>query len=107
MTESRVAYEREIEMLEAEWSPDGGFFWNLRQGDFSDRRAQQVLQVLSSIETSEETCLPLRFVSLMWYIPTFMRWQTERVVEAGVEAGAYNRVVNAFTSEVQRVLGVP
>jgi len=30
-----MAYEQESTALEAEWSPDGGFLWQLRQGRFA------------------------------------------------------------------------
>jgi hypothetical protein len=28
-------YEMEIENVEAEWSPENGFFWRIRQGQFT------------------------------------------------------------------------
>ena len=29
-----MRYEREIDVMESEWSPEGGFFWNIRRGHF-------------------------------------------------------------------------
>lgn len=102
-----MSYEKEIEMLESEWSPDGGFFWQLRQGDFVAGEFDRALKMVSSISTPVDGDVPLRLVSLLWYIPLFMQWQVERVGENGGDMAAYERAITTMTNEVTRLLGVP
>lgn len=102
-----MAYDRELELLESEWSLDEGFFWKIREGRFDPVEFQRALQKVSSLQFAEDAVLPRRIVSLLWYIPLFMQWQTERVQEAGGDAIAYTRATTAMTNEIERLLGVP
>ena len=100
-------FEREIESLESEWSPDDGFFWRVRQGRFEPAKFQRALEKVASISIAEEAQLPRRVVSLLWYIPIFMQWQLERVQEVGGDIPAYAKAITAMTNEIERLLGVP
>jgi hypothetical protein len=92
--------------LESEWNPDlDGFFWRVRNGDYDAAAHERVLRLLSSFPI-EET-LPRRLVSLLWYAPLVMEWNTERVVERGTDRASYQRAISAVTSAVERVLGIP
>lgn len=51
--------------------------------------------------------IPRRAVSLLWFIPVFMEWQTERVRACGGDTRAYARAVSEATNEIERLLGVP
>jgi hypothetical protein len=102
-----MSYEREIEALESAWSPDDGFFWRIRQGRFDPAEFQHTLKMVSTISIADDAKLPRRVVSLLWYIPLFMQWQTERVQENGGDMVAYMKATTAMTNEVQRLLGVP
>ena len=102
-----MTYEREIEALESEWSPDDGFFWRIRQGRFDHAKFQGALQKLAILSIAEEAELPRRLVSLLWYIPIFMQWQVEQVQENGGDATAYAKAITAMTNEVERLLGLP
>lgn len=101
------AYEKEIEALESEWSPEDGFFWRVRQGNFSTGHFQRALKTLSAISIPEDADLPRRVVSLLWYIPLFMQWQVERVQETRGDVAAYTKAITAMTNEVERLLGTP
>ena len=96
-----------IETLESEWEPDVGFFWQIRQGIFAENEFRRALATVSSIEISDSHVIERRVVSLLWYIPLFMHWQTERVAEAGGNVESYAQAVSAMTNEVERLLGVP
>jgi hypothetical protein len=104
-----MAYEKEIELLEREWSPDDddGFFWCVRQGRFDEDKLQRVLRVLSEISLPEDACLPRRLVSLLWFIPIFMEWQVDRVNEMAGDPVRYRRAVGGITGEIERLLGGP
>jgi hypothetical protein len=103
-----MSVEQVIEALEAEWSPEDGFFWQVRQGNFEGVAFERAMHTLSMISFAENAELPRRIVSLLWYVPLFMRWQIERVQEkSGGDTRAYEDAVTTMTNEVERILGVP
>ncbi len=102
-----MIYQKEIERLEYEWSPETGFFWRVRQGRFEVDGFERALKTLAAFSPTEETEIPRRLVSLLWYIPLLMRWQIERVQENGGDATAYLKAITVMTNEVERLLGVP
>ncbi|CAG0962059.1 hypothetical protein ANRL4_00732 [Anaerolineae bacterium] len=96
-----------ISKLEFEWSPEEGFFWRIREGQFIASDYNRAFRMIASIDSSRAQEIPLRFVSLLWYIPLFMQWQVERVVEAGGDRKQYEQAVTEITNEIERILGVP
>ena len=88
-----------IARLEAEWGMEG-FLGRLRQGQFDFRKGQEFVAMLLDIELTEETLIPKRLLSLLWYLPSFLTWQTERIVENGGEREVYVR----FVTEVRNTL---
>jgi hypothetical protein len=103
----RELREREIEMLESEWAPDDGFFSQIREGCFVAGEFNRALGKVASISVAEDADVPLRLVSLLWYIPLFMQWQVERVSENGGDMIAYENATTTMTNEITRLLGVP
>jgi hypothetical protein len=99
-------HEKEIAALEAEWSPETGFFWRIRQGQFAQSEFERVLDLVSGIRI-EGDALPRRLVSLLWYAPTFMHWQVERVQSASGDAQSYRAAVDRMTTAIEQLLGVP
>jgi hypothetical protein len=95
-----------IEQLEIEWNTNG-FFDRVRNGDYDATRGQAVLAVLCAIKIGEEDMVPKRLVSLLWYLPSFLSWQTERIAEKGGDLVAYERFVTEVETTLQGVLGVP
>lgn len=95
-----------IEQLEVEWNTNG-FFDRVRNGDYDGGRGQAVLTVLRAIKIGEEDMVPKRLVSLLWYLPSFLSWQTERIAEKGGDLVAYERFVTEVEATLQGVLGVP
>jgi hypothetical protein len=102
-----MSYQKEIEALESEWSPEGGFFWRIRQGQFSNDEFQRALKKVSAISIAEDADVPRRVVSLLWYVPIFMHWQVERVQENNGDVTAYSKAITTMTNEIERLLGVP
>lgn len=102
-----MSYEKEIDVLESEWSPEDGFFWRIRQGHFSPSDFDRALKKVSSVNIEENAVVPRRVVSLLWYIPLFMQWQLERVQENKGDVTAYTAAITTMTNEIERLLGVP
>ncbi len=99
--------ETAITYLEAEWEEPQGFFYRLRQGEYSPQEAARVLEMLAAIGIDEEAPLERRLVSLLWYLPLFSQWQRERVQEAGTSPHVYEQFINKLTNILEEKLGVP
>jgi len=95
-----------ITALEVEWDVDG-FFGRLRSGEFDLEGYRRAKAVLAAISIPDDALLPLRFVSLIWYIPIYMRWQIERITELGGDLVAYKRAIDHMTNECERLFGLP
>lgn len=97
-----------IRQLEAAWSEDG-VFGNLRQGYFDQEAGAKALELLHQVRATldNDEFLPKRLVSLLWYIPSFLEWQTARVDEQGGDLRTYEKFVNALHNELENILGVP
>ena len=102
-----MSYEKEIDVLESEWSPEDGFFWRIRQGHFTPSDFERALKKVSAINIEEDTDVPRRLVSLLWYVPLFMQWQVDRVQESKGDVKAYTKAIATMTNEIERLLGVP
>ena len=98
-------FNQAIERLDAEWDMDG-FLGLLRDGEFIPDRAESFLALLNEIVISDEDLLPKRLVSLLWYLPSFLVWQEERVAVKG-DVAAYKRFINQVCNRLEDLLGVP
>lgn len=95
-----------IERLEAEWDT-GGFLGQLRLGKFAPDGAAHFLDLLGQIDIGKDEAVPKRALSLLWYIPSFLAWQRERVEERGGNVDAYSRFVTDVHNRLEEALGVP
>jgi hypothetical protein len=102
-----VEFENAIAELESFWEPDKGVFWQLRQGNFVESELRRFLAWIGRLQVEEEVALPRRLVAMLWYLPLFMQWQTDRVRTAGGDLAAYSRAITEVTNELERILGVP
>jgi hypothetical protein len=74
--------DRLIVELEAVWDDDEGCLWRLRDSGEMDRDGLEALMdSLKTIDLRKEPMIDRRLVSQLWFIPTFMSWQRERVAE--------------------------
>jgi hypothetical protein len=98
-----------IEQLELEWELDTGFFGRLRYGNFDVAGLERIVYVLEGIteEVKDYDVLNRRLVALLWFIPTFMRWQRERVQKQGGNLDALDDGIDAIEARLQAILGVP
>jgi hypothetical protein len=92
--------------LEAAWEPDTGFLGCLRDGLFDRALFGDFVTTLMRVRVAEEALLPARFVTLLWFIPLFMEWQTERVT-ATCAPEAYGLARARIEQQLERILGFP
>ena len=102
-----MSYGDFIATLEAEWEPEAGFLWKARQGQFDAVGLERTLKKLQSLVIEESADVPRRLVSLLWYMPLFLHWQTDRVRRSGGNMNSYARAVASVSNEIERILGVP
>lgn len=95
-----------IEELEQAWDVDG-FLGRLRTGEFSLDDAQEFLALLSEVDLGKEQVVPKRLVSLLWFLPSFLAWQTERVAERCGNQVSYAQFVTEVHNLLEERLGVP
>jgi hypothetical protein len=95
------------EKLELAW--ENGFFYNLRQAHFRPDEYLEVKKLIDSIEDSDEASETVnrRFVNLIWFIPTFISWQQERLISNGVRQEIIDEMSNYFYNQCKRLLGLP
>jgi len=96
-----------VEQLERQWDLPDGFFYRLRQGDYDSDGVDEVVGILRSVSVDDTSVLPRRFVSLTWWIPTFMEWQIERVRESGGNVEALKKDIVRVRNVLDETLGVP
>ena len=99
--------ENLIKSVEAEWEPEEGFFWKIRQGNFEKATAQRTLSKLAALPSLTNQLIPSRLVSVLWYVPIFMEWQLDRVRRNGADIVEYKAAIDKFTAKIERILGVP
>lgn len=95
-----------IDRLEAAWDIDG-FLGHVRCGEFSLGEAHAFLAVLRSIEIRDEELVPKRLLSLLWYLPSFLDWQVDRVTENRGDRSTYESFVTEVRNVLEERIGVP
>jgi hypothetical protein len=95
-----------IERLDVEWDTNG-FFDLIRNGFYDAEQAQSILSTLRAIRIGQDECVPKRLVSMLWYLPSFLVWQTERVAEAGGDRVSYERFISDVYNTLEDVLSTP
>lgn len=101
-----MKYAKLISDLDALWDDDG-FLGRLREGVFQPNEGLQFLSFLRSISLYEDENVPMRLVALLWYVPSFVGWQRDRVAEHGGDTAAFARFVTEVHDAMETVLGVP
>jgi hypothetical protein len=95
-----------IKSIELEWDIDNGFLGKLRQGIIDKVAFERFISRMKSIEIHEDN-LPRRFVSLVWYIPTFVRWQKERCIKNGTSDKDFDIIEDRTIHALEEILGIP
>jgi hypothetical protein len=97
-----------IEFLESAWNDPNGVLVKARDGEFSPVEGKAFVERLRRIEIGPGSEIDRRLVSLLWYLPQFLEWQTERVTQSDpTVALPYMQFSNAVLELVSNVLGVP
>ena len=91
--------------LEQFWE-NSGFFGRIRSGIFDEDCAERVIDFLTNLQLTG-THINMRIVSLIWYVPLFLEWNRERVVNAGGSDAEYRAAATRIQSAIQSILGLP
>ncbi|MCB2099303.1 MAG: hypothetical protein KDE22_00435 [Rhodobacterales bacterium] len=94
------------EYLEREWDVDG-FLYEIRQGIFLPQKSINFVSMLNELTVSNDCLITKRFVSLIWYLPIFLIWQRERVLENGGDILKYDDFITNVHNSLEKILGVP
>lgn len=95
-----------IEYLDCAWDREG-FLGGIREGKFVIEDGKKFLSALEAIQIDEEALVPKRLVSLLWYLPNFLEWQSNRVQKISGNLDDYQRFVVSINNALENVLGVP
>ncbi|MFZ6735853.1 hypothetical protein ACO0LG_28295 [Undibacterium sp. Ji42W] len=98
--------EQMTEFLEKAWD-DGGVLALIRVGRFDVSEGEAFIHVLKNMHVDDHALLPKRFVSLTWYLPSFLEWQKRRVEEVTGGLASYEIFIVEVCSILEGVLGVP
>ena len=100
-----------IQELKECWDPDNGFLGRLRDGYFSVTGYEKTLELLRRIAEHPDARQPIldrHLVRQLWYIPHYMTWQKDRLVEnRQIEPQEYDNVCDAVLNELTEILEVP
>ena len=91
--------------LEYEYDQNEWFLGLLRNGHFDSLGRERLLKLLGSIDLGSAEVIDKRLVGLLWYMPLLMQWQGRRLDDD--ERKSLHEAVNAVTTQLKRVLGVP
>jgi hypothetical protein len=93
-----------VEVINNAYDEEHGVLGRLREGQFDRAGAQRLLSVLGELELGEGP-IDRRLVSLLWYMPLFIEWQTSRVPDS--DRQDVSNLAAEVISILERVLGVP
>ncbi len=97
-----------IKLIEKEWDLEQGFLGKLRAGKFIEDdyvRFKKSLQKITS-EIKSQDQISRRLTSLIWYIPLFMNWQSERVAQT-MDLKEYEQKADEIQTIIEEALGTP
>lgn len=96
-----------INELDRQWDSESGFFGQLRNGIYTDSGFQKVVSILASIDLGSSDTISRRLVSLLWFMPLFMGWQKNRVLENGGDSIKLDNAIGTIENLLESILGVP
>lgn len=95
-----------IQPLESEWELDTGFLGQFREGYFDQDGFERIVKLLKAIPRNDDP-MPKRLVSLLWFIPQFLEWNTERVAGPIPRSKSLEEKIAQVSNEVGDILGYP
>jgi hypothetical protein len=99
-----------VEKLEEEWDPalGTGFFGKLfNREEFDEAGFERVKAILNSLQISNSETIDRRFVQVIWFIPTFLRWQHDAWQMDGKDTQQLDEAVKFFEMRLTTILGLP
>lgn len=96
-----------IQALESEYDLEEGFLGKLRSGVFDPAGLERVKSLLTSIHLDDAGDINRRLVALLWFMPTLMTWQIERVGERGGNVQELIRGIDQVQEILSSLLGLP
>ncbi len=98
-----------IQLLEKEWDNNNeiGFFAELRNGSFNIEKFERVQDILKSIEVPAGESIDKRFVEVVWFIPTFMRWQQDGWRIDKKDTKLLDEAISYVEQRLTTILGLP
>lgn len=100
-----------IMQLESEWDSTStqGFFSQMRKGQLDLVGFERVKNLLDALPSSDEESETInrRIVELVWFIPTFLRWQRDGWIQEGMETDELDKIIDYFEGRITTILGLP
>lgn len=98
-----------IQLLEEEWNnvEEIGFFGELQSGSFNVEKFKRVQGILRSIEVPAGETIDKRFIEVVWFIPTFMRWQQDGWRLEGRDTRQLDEAISYVEQRLTSILGLP
>lgn len=106
---SRTGLAALNEQLDSEWL-EGGFLYKLRECEFDAAgyaRFEALLGKAKQTDSGSSETIDRDFVRLMWFVPQFVEWQVERVLERGGDPKAVHGASSRIRELVGEILGEP
>lgn len=98
-----------IEKFDLEWL-EGGFLYQLRECHFDVRgymRLESLFHTLKQLDDNTSELINRDLVRVIWFIPQFVEWQCERVIERGGDAEVVHSAASNLRELVGEALGEP
>lgn len=98
-----------IDRLQHEWGDEKGFFWQLREGFFTQSGFERFKQIVNDVDFADAEVLDRHIVRLLWFIPLFMKWQEEQMKTHNTEEDfeKYLRATEWAQDHIADILGWP
>jgi hypothetical protein len=93
--------------LESAWDQNSGFFARLRDGDFDQEGFDRLIRLLDQIDFGDQDHVDHRLVTLLWFMPSFMRTQREWMKLRGVDLFVVELSISRIDNAIERILGTP
>lgn len=98
--------DKQIALLDKEWSKEEGFLGFLREGDFDEVKRDKFLNLVRSIKEIPLEPNTRRLIALLWFTPIFLEWQKQQFDNQEI-VDKVDHVENEILTELYRLLGVP
>jgi hypothetical protein len=100
-----------IPELEKLWTQEPGYFFFDLHADKFNRdefaKLKALLIAIQVLDISESNEINRRFVELVWFIPTHMRWQQDRWIGNEHDLRTLDEAISFVEQRLTTILGLP